>query len=157
MVITRQAVNAYFKPEFEQVVLGKRVVRPTGLDERLAQELSECSKDLREFRTVVGNTMCTLDFYEGEGQPGSHRGSHLALALRGQWGGGPSRARVPVGTQQGFTVCVFRAGPAGRRALLLHGARQAGVLASGARGRHPEHRDGVLGLRRHVQRLWPPR
>lgn len=67
VVITRQAVDAYFKPEFEQVVLGKRVVRRTDLDERLVQELSECSADLREFTTVVGNTMCTLDFYEGEG------------------------------------------------------------------------------------------
>lgn len=67
VVITRQAVDAYFKPEFEQVVLGKRVVRRTDLDERLVQELSECSTDLREFTTVVGNTMCTLDFYEGEG------------------------------------------------------------------------------------------
>nr|XP_019587252.1 PREDICTED: uridine phosphorylase 1 isoform X2 [Rhinolophus sinicus] len=68
VVITRQAVDAYFKPEFEQVVLGKRVVRPTDLDERLVQELSECSKDLREFKTVVGNTMCTMDFYEGQGR-----------------------------------------------------------------------------------------
>ncbi|KAF6302187.1 uridine phosphorylase 1 [Rhinolophus ferrumequinum] len=68
VVITRQAVDAYFKPEFEQVVLGKRVVRRTDLDERLVQELSECSADLREFTTVVGNTMCTLDFYEGQGR-----------------------------------------------------------------------------------------
>lgn len=74
VVITRQALDASFKPEFEQVVLGKRVVSPTDLDERLAQELSECAKDLREFKTVVGNTLCTLDFYEGEGAaPGSPR------------------------------------------------------------------------------------
>lgn len=55
-----------FKPEFEQIVLGKRVVRSTSLDARLVQELLQCSSDLNEFPTVVGNTMCTLDFYEGE-------------------------------------------------------------------------------------------
>lgn len=67
MVITRQAVDACFKPEFEQLVLGKRVVRGTDLDARLVQELLQCSADLGEFPTVVGNTMCTLDFYEGAG------------------------------------------------------------------------------------------
>lgn len=68
VVITRQAVDACFKPEFEQLVLGKRVVRSTDLDEGLAQELLRCSADLSEFATVVGNTMCTLDFYEGQGR-----------------------------------------------------------------------------------------
>ncbi|XP_069870338.1 uridine phosphorylase 1-like [Dipodomys merriami] len=68
VVITRQAVDACFKPEFEQLVLGKRVVRSTDLDEQLVQELMKCSADLSEFTTVVGNTMCTLDFYEGQGR-----------------------------------------------------------------------------------------
>lgn len=66
MVITRQAVDGCFKQEFEQIVLGKRVVRNTHLDDWLVQELVRCSADLGEFPTVVGNTMCTLDFYEGE-------------------------------------------------------------------------------------------
>lgn len=70
MVITRQAVDAYFRPEFEQIILGKRVVRGTDLDEQLVQELMRCSSDLGEFNTVVGNTMCTLDFYEGEAGQG---------------------------------------------------------------------------------------
>ncbi|KAB0394147.1 hypothetical protein E2I00_013916, partial [Balaenoptera physalus] len=70
VVITRQAVDACFKQEFEQIVLGKRVVRNTHLDEGLVQELVRCSTDLGEFPTVVGNTMCTLDFYEGEGRAG---------------------------------------------------------------------------------------
>lgn len=68
MVITREAVDPCFKPEFEQVVLGKRVVRSAHLDAQLVQELMQCSADLTEFPTVVGNTMCTLDFYEGEGR-----------------------------------------------------------------------------------------
>ncbi|XP_029423728.1 uridine phosphorylase 1 isoform X2 [Nannospalax galili] len=68
VVITQQAVDACFKPEFEQIVLGKRVVRSTNLDEQLVQELMQCSTNLNEFTTVVGNTMCTLDFYEGQGR-----------------------------------------------------------------------------------------
>lgn len=66
VVITQQAVDECFKPEFEQIVLGKRVIRNTNLDAQLVQELVQCSSDLNEFPTVVGNTMCTLDFYEGE-------------------------------------------------------------------------------------------
>ncbi|XP_039703052.1 uridine phosphorylase 1 [Pteropus medius] len=68
VVITRRAVDARFRPEFEQVVLGERVVRSTELDEPLTRELLQCSADLREFGTVVGDTMCTLDFYEGQGR-----------------------------------------------------------------------------------------
>lgn len=68
VVITQQAVDACFKPEFEQMVLGKRVVRCPVLDAQLAQELLQCSKDLKEFPTVMGNTMCTSDFYEGQGR-----------------------------------------------------------------------------------------
>uniref|UniRef100_A0A452TWI4 Uridine phosphorylase 1 n=1 Tax=Ursus maritimus TaxID=29073 RepID=A0A452TWI4_URSMA len=68
VVITRQAVDASFKPVFEQVVLGKRVVQRTHLDEELAQELMQCSLELLDFPTVLGNTMCTSDFYEGQGR-----------------------------------------------------------------------------------------
>lgn len=54
-----------FQPRFEQVILGKTVVRNTDLDQSLAEDLLQCSKELNQFKTVVGNTMCTLDFYEG--------------------------------------------------------------------------------------------
>ncbi|MEE6515322.1 hypothetical protein FKM82_023976 [Ascaphus truei] len=66
VVITSQAVDASFKPQFEQIILGKTVVRSTQLDSVLAQELAQCSKEMNEFNTVIGNTMCTLDFYEGQ-------------------------------------------------------------------------------------------
>ncbi|XP_054847688.1 uridine phosphorylase 1-like [Eublepharis macularius] len=66
VVVTRQSVNATFKPQLEQVILGKSVFRSTHLDEKLAEELMECGKELDQFNTVVGNTMCTLDFYEGQ-------------------------------------------------------------------------------------------
>lgn len=66
VVVTKQAVDAMFLPRFEQIILGKPVVRSTELDVDLAEELLQCSKDLSEFNTVIGNTMCTMDFYEGQ-------------------------------------------------------------------------------------------
>ncbi|XP_044063320.1 uridine phosphorylase 1 isoform X3 [Siniperca chuatsi] len=66
VVVTKQSVDATFLPKFEQVILGKTVVRNTDLDQSLAEELLQCSKELNQFETVIGNTMCTLDFYEGQ-------------------------------------------------------------------------------------------
>ncbi|XP_029786491.1 uridine phosphorylase 1 isoform X2 [Suricata suricatta] len=68
VVITRQAMDPSFKPVFEQMVLGKRVVHRVHLDEQLAQELMQCGAELGEFPTVLGDTMCTSDFYEGQGR-----------------------------------------------------------------------------------------
>lgn len=65
VVVTKQSVDSLFQPRFEQIILGKPVVRSTELDGELAEELLQCGKDLAEFETVIGNTMCTLDFYEG--------------------------------------------------------------------------------------------
>uniref|UniRef100_A0A8C0WGR6 Uridine phosphorylase n=1 Tax=Castor canadensis TaxID=51338 RepID=A0A8C0WGR6_CASCN len=67
VVINWQAVGACLKVEFQQLVLEKWVVQSTDLDEQLVPELLQCSADLSEFTTVVGHTMCTLDFYEGQG------------------------------------------------------------------------------------------
>ncbi|XP_053570296.1 uridine phosphorylase 1 [Bombina bombina] len=66
VVITSRSVDASFKAQFEQIILGKSVIRPTELDSELAQELHQCSKEINEFNTVIGQTMCTLDFYEGQ-------------------------------------------------------------------------------------------
>uniref|UniRef100_A0A8C5RK33 Uridine phosphorylase n=1 Tax=Laticauda laticaudata TaxID=8630 RepID=A0A8C5RK33_LATLA len=66
VVITKQAVDATFKPQFEQIILGKSVIRSTYLDEKLTEDLMECAKELDQFNTVIGNTLCTLDFYEGQ-------------------------------------------------------------------------------------------
>ncbi|GLD63450.1 uridine phosphorylase 1-like protein [Lates japonicus] len=66
VVVTKQSVDATFQPKFEQVILGKTVVRNTDLDQSLAEELLQCSKELSQFETVIGNTMCTMDFYEGQ-------------------------------------------------------------------------------------------
>ncbi|KAJ8415806.1 hypothetical protein AAFF_G00403630 [Aldrovandia affinis] len=67
VVITKQSVeDTNFQPKFEQVILGKTVVRNTDLDEGLAEELLQCAAELDQFETIIGNTMCTLDFYEGQ-------------------------------------------------------------------------------------------
>lgn len=66
VVVTKQSVDATFLPRLEQVILGNTVVRSTDLDQGLAEELLQCSKELGQFETVIGNTMCTMDFYEGQ-------------------------------------------------------------------------------------------
>ncbi|XP_030633852.1 uridine phosphorylase 1-like [Chanos chanos] len=66
VVVTKQAVDSRFQPRFKQTVLGKSVVWSTELDSELAEELLQYSKELPEFNTIIGNTMCTMDFYEGQ-------------------------------------------------------------------------------------------
>uniref|UniRef100_A0ABM5F0J6 Uridine phosphorylase 2 isoform X1 n=4 Tax=Pogona vitticeps TaxID=103695 RepID=A0ABM5F0J6_9SAUR len=68
VVITDIAVNSFFKPQFEQVILDNVVIRSTELDQDLADELLECSRHIKNFPTLVGHTMCTYDFYEGQGR-----------------------------------------------------------------------------------------
>ncbi|XP_053115778.1 uridine phosphorylase 2 isoform X4 [Hemicordylus capensis] len=68
VVITDTAVDSFFKPQFEQVILDNVVVRSTELDQDLAEELLECSREIKDFPTLVGHTMCTYDFYEGQGR-----------------------------------------------------------------------------------------
>ncbi|GAA6095586.1 uridine phosphorylase 2 [Tachysurus ichikawai] len=68
VVITDKAVDSFFRPQFEQVVLGKVITRSTELDKGLAEELLQCSTELHIFPSIIGNTMCTHDFYEGQGR-----------------------------------------------------------------------------------------
>lgn len=83
VVITDKAVDYSFRPQFEQVVLGKVITRSTELDEGVSNELLQCSSELNSFPTVIGNTMCTHDFYEGTTLTSTPRsGSSQKLALR---------------------------------------------------------------------------
>ncbi|XP_045154488.1 uridine phosphorylase 2 isoform X4 [Echinops telfairi] len=68
VVITDTAVDSFFKPRFEQVIMDSIVTRSTELDRDLAEELFTCSKDFPHFPTLIGHTMCTDDFYEGQGR-----------------------------------------------------------------------------------------
>ncbi|XP_052003788.1 uridine phosphorylase 2 isoform X2 [Xyrauchen texanus] len=68
VVIADKAVDSFFRPLFEQVVLGKVIVRSTELDKDVAKDLLQYSTELEDIPTVIGNTMCTHDFYEGQGR-----------------------------------------------------------------------------------------
>ena len=75
-VVSEKAVDYNFLPQFEQVVLGKVIMRSTELDAGVSQELLQCSKELPNLPTVIGNTMCTDDFYEGESRSSHHQGPY---------------------------------------------------------------------------------
>lgn len=81
-MVTEKAVDYSFQPQFEQVVLGKVITRSTELDEGVSQELLQCSSELRNFPSVIGNTMCTHDFYEGESRsPPRSRPTHTVCRV----------------------------------------------------------------------------
>lgn len=65
VVITDTAVDSFFKPRFEQVILDNVVTRSTELDKELATDLFNCSREIPNFLTLIRHTMCTYDFYEG--------------------------------------------------------------------------------------------
>ena len=50
-----------------QVVLGERKTRPSVMDQELVQSVLASQADT-SFKTIAGGTMCTDDFFEGEGR-----------------------------------------------------------------------------------------
>lgn len=48
------------------MICGKRVSRPTRLDQNLAKDIQGVSRPDDDFKTVLGKTMCAMDFYEGQ-------------------------------------------------------------------------------------------
>ncbi|XP_015524352.1 uridine phosphorylase 1 isoform X1 [Neodiprion pinetum] len=69
VVISEEAVDGLLRPFLELPVLGKMVHRPSKLDKHLARELKAMSRpDQEPYDTVIGKTMCTYDFYEGQGR-----------------------------------------------------------------------------------------
>ncbi|EFX77188.1 uridine phosphorylase 1-like isoform X2 [Daphnia pulex] len=68
LVITDEAVDGMMRPFLELPVLGQLVQRPSKLDTELAKELQSLSTQDDPFETHVGRTMCTYDFYEGQGR-----------------------------------------------------------------------------------------
>ncbi|KAM5325357.1 LOW QUALITY PROTEIN: uridine phosphorylase 2 [Glossophaga mutica] len=71
VIITDIAVDSFFKPRFEQVILDNIVTQNTELDKELAEELFNCSKEIPNFPALMGYTMCIYDFYEGQGLDGA--------------------------------------------------------------------------------------
>ncbi|XP_037091590.1 uridine phosphorylase 1-like [Pollicipes pollicipes] len=69
LVITESAVGtATLQPFLEAPILGKLQRRPALLDKGLAAELKALSTPDDQWQTFVGKTMCTTDFYEGQGR-----------------------------------------------------------------------------------------
>jgi len=68
VVISESAVDGLLRPELEMAILGKLVKRPAHLDPVLVKELLLTGKPDDNYRLVSGKTMCTLDFYEGQGR-----------------------------------------------------------------------------------------
>lgn len=68
VVISDEAVDGQLRPYFELPVLGKLMQRPAKLDKLLQKELMALAHADDPYDTVVAKTMCTTDFYEGQGR-----------------------------------------------------------------------------------------
>ncbi|KAK7066752.1 Uridine phosphorylase 1 [Halocaridina rubra] len=68
LVITESAVDGLLRPYLELPVLGKLQRKPAILDKQLANDLKNLRLDDDPFSITVGKTMCTYDFYEGQGR-----------------------------------------------------------------------------------------
>lgn len=68
VVITDDAVDGLLRSTHELAILGKIVHRPAVLDKRLVRELKSLASPDDPYDTIVGKTMCTADFYEGQGR-----------------------------------------------------------------------------------------
>lgn len=71
LVITEEAVDGLFRPEYRQLILGKEVARSTKCDERVIEELKEAGERHKteiDIDIVCGKTLCANDFYEDQGR-----------------------------------------------------------------------------------------
>ena len=67
LVITNRVFNGLLKEEHEIVILGERKMRPSVMSRELAESLLAVQDD-KSYKTMVGGTMCTDDFFEGQGR-----------------------------------------------------------------------------------------
>ncbi|EKD47820.1 MAG: hypothetical protein ACD_65C00273G0002 [uncultured bacterium] len=65
VVVTIGALNGELEPFREHIVLGERRRWPADIDPELAQEILSCAG---RFHVVLGKTLGTDDFYEGQGR-----------------------------------------------------------------------------------------
>ncbi|XP_025080436.1 uridine phosphorylase 1-like [Pomacea canaliculata] len=66
VIISDGAVNGQLRHVYTWNVLGKPIERPVVADLDLVSELQACAKVGDHFPTIVGTTLCTDDFYEGQ-------------------------------------------------------------------------------------------
>ncbi|CAL4082258.1 unnamed protein product, partial [Meganyctiphanes norvegica] len=68
LAISESAVDGMMNPYLELPILGKMKRRPATLDKELCDELKDLGKQDDPFTIDIGKTMCTYDFYEGQGR-----------------------------------------------------------------------------------------
>lgn len=69
VVITEKAVDGLMRSYYEVAILGKIVKCPATFNLDVVDKLVDIgSKTFDHFKTVKGTTMCTSDFYEGQGR-----------------------------------------------------------------------------------------
>ncbi|KAK7065558.1 Uridine phosphorylase 1 [Halocaridina rubra] len=68
LVVSESAVDGLLQPFLELPVLGKLQRKPAILDKKLAYDLKKIQQLDDPFTITVGKTMCTYDFYEGQGR-----------------------------------------------------------------------------------------
>ena len=66
VVVTEEAVDGRLRPQLDTIILGRVVSRAAKLDPDLARSLLTTSQQEDMFRTVLGKTISTDDFYEGQ-------------------------------------------------------------------------------------------
>uniref|UniRef100_A0A1I8NAW4 Nucleoside phosphorylase domain-containing protein n=1 Tax=Musca domestica TaxID=7370 RepID=A0A1I8NAW4_MUSDO len=68
VIITEDALDGQLRNSHEFTILGKVVHRPAKLDKKLARELKALASPDEPYDTIIGKTLCTNDFYEGQGR-----------------------------------------------------------------------------------------
>lgn len=66
VVVTEAAVDGLLRPYMEVATLGMILQHPAFLDKNLCEEILGIAKEDKSFKSVMGMTMCTYDFYEGQ-------------------------------------------------------------------------------------------
>ena len=111
VVVTEQAVDGRLQPYLEtvtlpipdifesiisQIILGNVVSREAKLDLDLAEKLVEAGKGAGSFETVLGKTISTNDFYEGQVKEVLKKWKFkMAFAMKGWMGPSAQLARSP--------------------------------------------------------------
>ena len=111
VVVTEQAVDGRLQPYLEtvtlpnpdiferiisQIILGNVVSREAKLDLDLAEKLVEAGKGAGSFETVLGKTISTNDFYEGQVTEVLKKWKFkMAFAMKGWMGPSAQLARSP--------------------------------------------------------------
>ncbi|XP_037946724.1 uridine phosphorylase 1 [Teleopsis dalmanni] len=68
VVVTKDAYNGYLRNEHQIAVLGENIVRPAYFDSSVNSKIIKCHESTDNFELVIGNTLGTDCFYEGQGR-----------------------------------------------------------------------------------------